>query len=188
MITLSAHKVHGLKGVGALWVCNELIAKNRPFPIIYGGGQESNFRSGTENIPGIAAFAAAVKANGSEKAGEAFFETTSSLRAILINNLPYGVRVNVPSKDHTPHILSLTLPIPKSQPMLNYLSALGIYVSSGSACSSHKNTVSHVLTAFGIKSSEADATIRVSLDQNNTDEEMLEFCESLASGIAKLGK
>lgn len=188
MITVSGHKVHAPKGVGALWVSDALTAKGRPHPHILGGGQEDSFRSGTENIPGIAAFAAAVKANGSDKAYAAFTEKTSRLRALLTEHLPSGVTVNTPSGAFSPHILSLTLPTQKSQPMLNYLSAEGIYVSSGSACSSHKNTVSHVLTAFGLSNGEADRTVRVSLDASNTEEEVLTFCKVLSAGIEKLAK
>ena len=188
MITISGHKVHAPKGIGALWVKDELIAKGRPHPYILGGGQEEGYRSGTENLPGIAAFAAAVKANGSDKAFKCFSEKTSRLRTLLIDNLPENVKINLPKGEFIPHILSLTLPTRKSQPMLNYLSAEDIYVSSGSACSSHKNTVSHVLTAFGLSNDEADRTIRVSLDSQNTEEEVLKFCHSLTEGINKLAK
>lgn len=188
LITISAHKVHGPKGVGALWISKQLASKNKPAAIIFGGGQEDGYRSGTENIPGIAAFAAAVKANGGAKAYVDFTDKTNALRACLIGNLPSGVRVNTPVSEYTPHIISLTLPVKKSQPMLNYLSALGIYVSSGSACSSHKNTVSHVLTAFGLSNGDADATIRVSLDSANTEDEIAHFCDALEKGIKKLGK
>ena len=187
MISVSAHKVHGPKGVGALWVSRELIIKNRPSPIIFGGGQESSFRSGTENMPGIAAFAAAVETNGGDKAYLSFIEKTVALRSILTENLPSGVRINTPTK-HVPYIISLSLPLSKSQPMLNYLSALGVYVSSGSACSSHKNTVSHVLTAFGIPNASADGTIRVSLDASNSELDILTFCKALTDGINKLKK
>ena len=188
MISVSGHKVHAPKGIGALWVKDELIAKGRPYSIVLGGGQEDAFRSGTENIPGISAFAAAVKANGLDNAYKIFSEKTSALRTLLIENLPEKVCVNVPSNNFTPHIISLTLPTKKSQPMLNYLSAEGIYVSSGSACSSHKNTVSHVLTAFGLSTVEADRTIRVSLDKENTSDEVLRFCTVLSEGIKKLAK
>ncbi len=188
MITVSGHKVHATKGIGALWVKDELIAKGRPLPYVLGGGQEDGFRSGTENIPGIAAFAAAVKANGSDKAFKTFSEKTSVLRALISENLPEKVKINQPEDAFTPHILSLTLPTKKSQPMLNYLSAEGIYISSGSACSSHKNTVSHVLTAFGLSNDEADRTIRVSIDALNTEAEAKIFCEKLNEGIKKLAK
>ena len=186
MISISAHKVHGPKGVGALWVSKELIQKKRPYPILIGGGQEEAFRSGTENLPGIASFAAAVKSNGSDKAYKVFSDAVLPLRAIIENTLPCGSTINLPKNGYAPHIISIALPIPKSQPMLNYLSALGIYVSSGSACSSKKNTVSHVLSAFGLPNSVADATIRVSLDASNTEEEIRQFISALSSGIEKL--
>ena len=188
LITVSAHKVHGLKGVGALWISKELAQKNRPYPIIFGGGQESGVRPGTENVPGIAAFGAAVKANGSDKAAIRFGENALKMRELLVSMLNPEVKVNECEGNTAPHIISLTLPVPKSQPMLNYLSALGICVSSGSACSSHKNTVSHVLTAFGLTNTEADSTIRVSLDDSNTESEIEEFCQALSDGIEKLGK
>ncbi len=186
MITVSAHKVHGPKGVGALWVCDALAKKNRPVAIIHGGGQEHGIRNGTENIPGISSFAAAVKAAGSDSAYKAFKEKTSALRKLIEENLPVNTVINTPKGDFTPHIISITLPVKKSQPMLNYLSAEGIYVSSGSACSSHKDTVSHVLTAFGLSHDEADRTIRVSLSEENTESDVLEFCKVLSDGINKL--
>lgn len=188
LITVSAHKVHGPKGVGALWLSADTVRKNRVLPIIFGGGQENGLRSGTENLPGISAFAAAVKANGSDKASINFIEAITPVREHLLANLPATCSVNKPIGGFAPHIISISTPLPKSQPLLNYLSALGIYVSSGSACSSHKNTVSHVLTAFGLSNSAADGTIRVSLDSANTLDDVFAFCAALDSAIRKLGK
>ncbi len=188
MITVSAHKVHGPKGVGALWVSADIIKKRRILPIIFGGGQEMGIRSGTENMPGIAAFAAAVKANGSDKAADGFIKSVAPLRELLLQNLPSCCTVNAPLGVTAPHIISIATHLPKSQPILNYLSALGFYVSSGSACSSHKNTVSPTLSAFGLSNATADGTIRVSLDSSNTSEEILAFCEVLGAGIQKLSK
>jgi len=186
MISVSGHKVHAPKGVGALWVSGAIVKRNRFEPFILGGGQENGMRSGTENIPSIAAFAAAVKDNGGDRAGIAFTEKCSKLRDIIVANLPNGVRINTPSGDYTPNILSLTLPIPRSEPMLNYLSARGIYVSAGSACSSHKNTVSSALLAFGLSEADANSTVRVSLDSGNTESESLEFCRVLGEGVKAL--
>ena len=188
MVTVSGHKVHAPKGIGALYVSDALIKKKRPFPIIHGGGQEDFFRSGTESVPLIAAFAAAVKANGSDGAHISFTEKTALLRKTLSDNLPSGVRINTPLGKYVPHIVSLTLPVKKSQPVLNFLSSEGIYVSSGSACSSHKDTVSHVLTAFGLSHDDADRTIRVSFDTKNTVDDVLLFCDALKRAIEKLGK
>ncbi len=186
MITLSSHKVHGPKGVGALWISDELAKKNRISVLTHGGGQEYALRSGTENLSGISAFAAAVKHLGSDKAYEAFTSKTLYLRQILEKNLPKGAKINTPSGKFSPHIISITLPVPKSQPMLNFLSGEGVYISSGSACSSHKDTVSHVLTAFGLTHDEADRTVRVSLCSENTEEEILTLCRLLEEGIRKL--
>ncbi len=186
MITVSSHKVHGPKGVGALWISDELIKKNRVSVITHGGGQEYGLRSGTENLPAISAFASAVKYLGSDKAHEAFIAKTSALRELLEKNLPSGAKINTPSGSFSPHIISITLPVPKSQPMLNFLSGEGVYISSGSACSSHKDTVSHVLTAFGLTHDEADRTVRVSLCSENTEDEILTFCRLLEEGIRKL--
>ena len=182
MISVSGHKVHAPKGIGALWISDEIKNSKRLSPIIFGGGQEDGYRSGTENLPSIAAFAAAVKLTSPT----VFLKKTYDLREIIINNLPSDVIVNTPTGEFLPSILSLTLPVPKSQPMLNFLSAEGIYISSGSACSSHKNTVSHVLSAFGLTNEQADRTVRVSIDKNNTEEEMIAFCEALSRGITKL--
>lgn len=187
-ITLSAHKVHGVKGVGALWVRNEVFRKNRLSPVIFGGGQEYDLRSGTENLPGIAAFAAAVKANGSANSASHFISFANEMRQYLIEQLPDDVTVNTPKGAFTSHIISISTSLPKSQPLLNYLSSLGIYVSSGSACSSHKKAVSRPLTAFGLLSEVADGTIRVSLDTENTKEDIDVFCDTLKTAISKLKK
>lgn len=186
MISVSAHKVHAPKGVGALWISCELARRSRIRPHILGGGQEYALRSGTENLPGIAAFAAAVDANGGASAGKAFTERCARLRCVLRDALPNGVRENIPEGDYLPHIASLTLPIPRSQPMLNYLSSRGIYISAGSACSARKPTVSAPLLAFGLSSSDAAATVRVSFDASTTDDELTEFCNVLGEGLATL--
>ena len=183
MISISGHKVHAPKGIGALWISGNTAKRNRLDPFILGGGQEMGMRSGTENIPEIAAFAAAVKENGGNKAGIVFSEKCSVLREILVSNLPEEVRVNTPSGEYLKNIVSLTLPIPRSQPMLNHLSAKGIYISAGSACSSKKNIVSSSLIAFGLDENDAQATVRVSLDISNTEEEIMNFCKALAEGV-----
>lgn len=186
MISVSGHKVHAPKGVGALWVSGAIVKRNKLAAYLLGGGQENGLRSGTENIPGIAAFAAAVKENGGNNAGRGFSSSCAALRRLLLENLPDGVRVNVPEGEFLSNIVSITLPIPRSQPMLNYLSARGIFISAGSACSSHKNTVSGTLLAFGLTEAEAHSTVRVSLDVTNTEQEILSFCRVLGEGVTAL--
>ena len=98
-----------------------------------------------------------------------------------------GISITDPAS-HAPHILNITLPSIKSETMLHYLSSLGIYVSSGSACSSNSNHTSSALTAYGRTEKEADSSIRISLSRRNTKEELDALIEGLASGIARLAK
>ena len=186
--SVSAHKIHGPAGTGALFLRRELIKKRYLCPVIFGGGQEEGLRSGTENLAGAVGFA---------KAAEIMKPTMDTNYAHLLDLSTYaiekvteaGAKVNLP-ENRAPHILSITLPRIKSQTMLNLLSAGGVCVSSGSACSSNaKNRhVSSALVAFGLSESDADCTIRMSLCKDNTREEIDEFASLLCSGIQRLVK
>ncbi len=186
--SVSAHKIHGPAGVGALFLRRELIKKRYLCPVIFGGGQEEGLRSGTENLAGAVGFA---------KAAEIMKPMMDENYAHLLELSSYaiekvteaGANVNLPI-NRAPHILSITLPRIKSQTMLNLLSAGGVCVSSGSACSSNSKNrhVSSALRAFGLSDSEADCTIRVSLCKDNTREEIDRFAELLSSGIDRLIK
>lgn len=180
LISVSSHKVHGPKGVGALYVSSPTLKAKRIVPLICGGGQESGLRSGTENIPGIAAFGEAVLAGFSADAALA-------TRAYLLSHLPEEVTPNIPVGQYAPHIVSLSLPSIRSETMVHFLSSRGICVSSGSACAS--NAVSHgsaALAAFGLDAKRADSTIRVSFDDAVTTEEIDCFLAALREGIATL--
>ncbi len=188
LITLSAHKIGGPKGVGALYVSADVQKRRAIAPIIFGGGQESGMRSGTENVIGIAGFGAAVKASAG-KISE-YTERISELRRYLISAIAERnefreVRLNLP-ENAAPHILSITLPDIKSETTLHFLSRDGIYVSSGSACSSNTGHGSHVLRAFGLSDKAADCTVRVSLGAQNTKEETDIFLESLNRAVSTL--
>ncbi len=188
MVTLSSHKIEGPKGVGALWVSDDLMRTRGITPEIYGGGQEKGLRSGTENVPGIAAFAAAIayrRAHFAEHAAH-----LSTLRDYLVQKIEScdalrEVRINRPALA-APHILSLTMPHIKSETMLHFLSSEGIYVSSGSACSSHDAHISSAMLSFGLTEREADCTIRVSFGTQNTMEEVDVFADVLARGVTSL--
>ena len=183
LLTLSAHKVHGPKGCGALLVSKELIKRKALLPLLCGGGQEGGLRSGTENTIGIAGFAGAVAEQAENCLANA--EKTEDLRQYLIESLPGEIRPNIPEQP-APHILSITLPQIKSETALHFLSSKGICVSSGSACSSNGGHKSYVLTAFGLTPREADCTLRVSLSAENTKDEVDEFCAVLAEGLGRL--
>ncbi len=186
--SVSAHKIHGPSGVGALFLRRELIKKRALCPVIFGGGQEEGLRSGTENLAGAVGFAKAA-----EIMKPAMDENYNHMLALSLYAIKKvtdaGATVNIPAV-RAPHILSITLPRIKSQTMLNLLSAGGVCVSSGSACSSNaKNRhVSSALVAFGLSEADADCTIRMSLCKDNTREDIDKFAELLTSGIQRLVK
>lgn len=190
MITLSSHKIEGPKGVGALVVDRRVIKERGLSPLILGGGQESGLRSGTENVPGVAAFGTAIKI--ARAALRERYAKTSELRAYLVeklDTLPSLAEISVTDPpSHAPHILNITLPKIKSETMLHYLSSFGIYVSSGSACSSNTGHVSSALVAYGRSEAEADSSIRISLSHRNTKEDADALLEALAEGLSKLSR
>ena len=185
LVTVSAHKIHGPKGVGALYIHPDIIKTKRITAYLTGGGQEFGLRSGTENVIGIAGFGAAAQAGFASRAAD--LEKMTALRNRLEAKLSeIGVQMNVPQGGRAPHILHITLPSIKSQTMLNFLSAQGICVSSGSACSSHSVKVSPSLVAFGLSAHEADCSLRVSFSAQNTEDEVDDFAAALAKGIEGL--
>ena len=190
LITISSHKIEGPKGVGALVIDKDVIKKRGLSPIVHGGGQGLGLRSGTENVPGVAAFAEAARLAHSELKDR--ISKMNSLRDRLINRITSDemlseISLTLP-ENHAPHILNLTLPSIKSETMLHYLSSDGIFVSSGSACSSNGGHVSSALTAYGRSSEDADSSIRVSFSASNTEDDVDALCEALASGLEKLAR
>ena len=185
LITLSAHKVHGPKGVGALYINPALLKAKQIVPRLLGGGQENGLRSGTENIPGIAAFGAAVAERYPTLDKD--IAHMAALRDRLIAGLEaMSVTVKRPLGSCAPHIVNLTLPNIKSEVMLHFLDARGICVSSGSACSTHAKSVSRALLAFGATEREADCSLRVSLSSDNTPEEVDLLLGALSEGLGSL--
>ena len=184
LVTLSAHKIHGPKGVGALYIHPDILKTRRLVAHIPGGGQETGLRSGTENVIGICGFgAAAVAAQASRTTDIAHM---TALRDALTERLTsMGLRVNRPALP-APHIVNFTLPDIKSQTMLNFLSAKGICVSSGSACSSHATHTSPSLAAFGLSAHEADCSLRVSLSAANTPADIDRLTNALSEGVSRL--
>lgn len=190
MITVSSHKIEGPKGIGAL-VVDERVLKSRGLsPIVFGGGQELGLRSGTENVPAACAFGEAVKIGRAEFAKRR--EKLEALRSYLIEKLDTSEELSeisyINPESHAPHILNITLPKIKSETMLHYLSSLGIYVSSGSACSSNSTAVSSALLSYGKTAAEADASLRISFSWRNEFDEVDELVSALASGLSKLSR
>ena len=190
MITLSSHKIEGPKGVGALVVDPRVIKSHGLAPLVYGGGQGSGLRSGTENVPAIAAFGTA--ATEGQRDIRKNYEQLSILREYLITRLCDSsvlceISPTLPER-HAPHILNITLPSIKSETMLHFLSAEGIFVSSGSACSSNSSHKSSALIAYGRSKAEADSSIRISLSHRNTKEDIDILCTALENGLNRLAR
>ena len=166
---LSAHKIHGLKGTGAL-----ILRKDHPVrPVAFGGGQEGNLRSGTENTFGIIALGEAVR-GWDPASNERMRRLKNRLRTELISRIPEA-RINGPEENEetcAPHILNLALTPVRSQTMLFALEGDGIYVSAGSACASRKQKISPVLKAMGVSTEQADCSLRFSLCPFTTEEEI----------------
>ncbi len=183
LITISAHKIHGPKGIGALYIDPDMIKKKKIVPHILGGGQEYGLRSGTENTIGIAGFGAAAK-DGFSSLDSSIAKMTE-LRDYIISAMPAEIKLNLPKKA-APHVVNITLPKIKSETMLHFLSSKGIFVSSGSACSSHSSLPSSALVAFGLTPKEADCSLRISLCEDNTYEDADTLISALSEGLSSL--
>ena len=184
LITVSAHKIHGPKGVGALFIGERMLKERRISAFLVGGGQEFGLRSGTENMVGIAGFAAAAKAGARSLRRDLSHMATLSqrLRAALAGS---EITLNTPPVT-APHIVSLTLPHIKSETMLHHLAARGIFVSAGSACSAHAAGPSTVLLAFGLDKNAAASSLRISFSAENTEDDVDALCAALFEGLQAL--
>ena len=188
LISISSHKVNGPKGVGALYVSPEIIKAKKLSPIIYGGGQEENLRSGTENVYSICAFGEAVREHMENSPREQ--EELSLLRQYIVDGIERidGVKVNKPQKN-APHIVNITVKGIRSETLLHFLSSKGIYVSSGSACASNsQKKTSPALLGFGLDRDSIDSSVRISLSCENTRDEADLLFDVLTEAINKLVK
>lgn len=188
LVTVSAHKIHGPKGVAALYVSPEVQKRKAIIPVIHGGQQENGLRAGTENTVGIAGFGAAAKVlvNDFAKNALQIDEVSKYILERISTDEKFGeIRINRP-QSAVSSIINITLPNIKSETMLHFLSGKGIFISSGSACSSHAKSVSRALSAFGISDKEADCSVRISISKFNTIEEAKFLCDTLAEGLSSL--
>jgi len=181
LISISSHKVHGPKGAGALYISPRL----RSFPAyMIGGGQESGYRSGTEATPAIFGFAAAV-----DTCFATFRQDVQQEKALL-NMLADGLckldGVKINGCHEAPHILSLSVPGLPTQNSINILQDAGICVSAGSACA--KGHRSHVLTAMRLPGETIDASFRISLCRDTTQEDILALCHVIETQLLPRAK
>ena len=184
-LSVSAHKIHSFRGAAALFISSEVIKRKNVVAVMPGGGQEEGFRSGTENLISISAFAAAAtEAHAALSENTARIESLRAELEVALSSL--DVRFNKPEGKFVPGICSIILPGIRSETMLNYLSGRGVYVSAGSACAANSKKKSAALLAFGATEADMDSTIRVSISHTNTEEDIDAFAAALSDGIASL--
>ena len=183
MLSASAHKIHGPKGIGFLYMRDGA----KVSPIMYGGGQQRGLRSGTENLPGIAGFAKAAELVYQDL--EQDVDRMYALREKLTEGVKKigDVTVNgCPGREGAPHIVSASFRGVRSEVLLHALEERGIYVSAGSACAAHKPQPSATLRALGVEKELLQSTIRFSLSGFTTDEEITYTCQNLEDIVPKL--
>ena len=173
LMSVSSHKIHGPKGVGFLYVGERV----KIMPITYGGGQQKNLRSGTENVPGIAGMTMAAEmayenfeedVNRLYELKEYFIQEITKLEGIQINGLTEDGNL----RRTAPHVVSVSVAGVRSEVLLHALEDKGIYISAGSACASNKPQTSETLKAIGLQREYWDSTIRFSFSVFTTKEEM----------------
>jgi len=168
-VSISGHKIHAPKGIGALWLKKDA---NLP-PLMVGGGQERGFRSGTENMSGILAFAAAAQDCYADMAGH--YSHMAKVRAVLLNGIqqvfPQAVVNGPQGDDAAAYILNVSFPGLRSEVLLHSLEEHGLLVSAGSACTSKSSKGSRILTAMALPADIIDSAIRFSFSRFNTQEE-----------------
>lgn len=196
LLSVSGHKLHAPKGTGFLYVREKLAIK----PLIYGGGQQKDLRSGTENVPGIAGLGAAVSNwfADAERKRSHLYELKEQF-VTLVSEVP-GATVNGVFSDVTtetlaerirktaPHIVSVSFRGVRSEVLLHALEDKGIYVSSGSACSSNHPAISGTLKAIGVENALLDSTLRFSFSYETTEEEIRLAAEALKELVPVLGR
>ncbi|MBW3111478.1 cysteine desulfurase [Bacillus sp. MCCB 382] len=179
LCSISAHKIHGIKGTGMLFVRDGLELS----PLLSGGEQEGNLRSGTENTGGIVSFAKALRMH---------MEDSRQKLAIMEENQVFlrrelekieGVTVHTPIRDHAPHILNFSVQDFKGEVLIHALDRHEVYVSTTSACSSKQSKPSQTLLSMGVPDNLASNSVRISLSFHNTMEECQEFITLLTNEI-----
>jgi cysteine desulfurase len=182
LVSISGHKIHGPKGIGSLYIRKGIKIQ----PLQWGGGQERGVRSGTENIPGIVGLGQAVQRIEENLKKEQLYHLKGMLAGGLLECVP-AATINGPKlSEGAPHILNVSFPNIKGEVMLHALEARGVFVSTGSACSSRSGRISHVFAAIGASKQTAQGAIRISLSYMNTEDEMGKAVEIISQCVKEL--
>lgn len=178
MLTASAHKIHGPKGVGVLYIKKGVTIR----PLVLGGGQEKGMRSGTESVPLVSGLGGAISELGNIKNN---IEKASELWQFCRETLMETGLITVNSPDNAlPYILNVSVCGYRSETLLHFLEARGIYVSSGSACA--KGNGSYVLNEMGLPATRVDSALRISFSRYNTQDDILRLRDALVEATTKL--
>ncbi len=183
LLTVSAHKIYGPKGAGALYVRSGIPME----PLLHGGGQERERRSGTENVAAIAGFGEAVRLMLPERAAEA--ARLTELRDFLLSELQQripGVVLNGPRAERLPNNLNVSFPGADAESLLLSLDRAGISASSGSACASGSIEPSPILLAMGLSPDRAKSALRLTLGRSTTHEQICRVVDTLAEIVARI--
>lgn len=185
MLSVSGHKIHGPKGIGFLYI-NE---KAKVKPIIFGGEQQKNMRSGTENVPGIAGIGVAAKEIYTDLEDKVAHMRALKQRFIEgVSKIEHTTVHGLTDETSAPHIISVGIAGIRSEVLLHTLEDKGIYVSSGSACASNHPAISGVLKGIGAGKEYLDATLRFSMSEFTTEEEIDYTLETLYTCVPMLRK
>lgn len=182
LLSVSGHKIHGPKGVGFLYISSRAKVQ----PMILGGVQQNGMRSGTDNVPGIAGLGVAAETiyTDFEEKTEHLYQLKEKMASGLAEL--EDVKINgMPLREGAPQILSVSFMGIRSEVLLHTLEEKGIYVSAGSACSSHKRKASATLTAMGMPASQIECTVRISFSEENTFEEA-DYCLEVLKEVVPL--
>lgn len=186
LMSVSAHKIHGPKGAGGLYIRDGLSIS----PFLLGGGQERGMRSGTENNAGICGFGKAVDISMSDL--EEKVKKMRAVRNVLLEAIKAeldDIVINSPEDpDGCPSVLSISFLGTRGEVLLHTLEQDNIFISTGSACSSNKKGQSHVLAAMGLSDRETEGTLRFSFSEFNTAEEMVYVADKVSSAVKRFRK
>ena len=179
LMTLNAHKIHGSKGVGVLYVREGI----KLTLLLHGGGQEKGLRGGTENVPGIVGFAKAVQLMNQKD-----IDSMKKLRDKLINGLLTikDVKLNGSFENRLCNNVNVSFKGIDGETLLTYLENEGIYASAGSACLANTSEKSHVLRAIGLSEKEIESSLRITLSKYNTEREIVFFLDKVKEIVKKL--
>ena len=184
LYSLSGHKFHGLKGTGILFAREGITLS----PLIAGGNQERGQRSGTESLAGAVSLAKAMRMVKEESNDGIVKMRQHRLRILESLSKIEGVVINTPMENAAPHIINFSIPGLKSETLVHTLAEFGIYVSTNSACSSKKKTVSQTLLAMGKNEQVAGSSIRISLDYEHSNEEIDKALKEIKKAIQMLSE